>query len=121
MSLALSQKGDPVESFKILAVRSQTDRITGQTYSLADISYTLNTQAGFLVDRKGVASITSVGPSIQALVSVTTATRWKKLEGTIRDIADSFRVYPLNSGIFSSSSSSSSTPSSTPTSASESK
>ena len=106
--IALSQKGDPVESFKVLSVRSTTDQATGRGYYEADIRYTyiykrihvysiyvimlytvrvyrlhmyirvsirvysyaLNTQAGFLVDRKGVASITSVGPNIQVRVTL---------------------------------------------------
>ena len=38
----------------------------------------------------------------QGLVSVTTSKRWKKLEPELRDIASSFRVYPLNSGVFTS-------------------
>ena len=36
-----------------------------QEYITADISYTINTEAGFLIGRKGVVSMTSVGPFIQ--------------------------------------------------------
>lgn len=33
-------------------------------------SYLLNTQAGFVIERKGVASITSVGPSIEVRLEI---------------------------------------------------
>ena len=33
-------------------------------------------------------------------MSVTTDKRYKTLEGTLRDIAGSFRVYKLKSGVF---------------------
>lgn len=55
-----------MDSFKVLGVRSEKDTLSGRSYTLVDISYTLNTQAGFLVDRRGVASVTSVGPFLQA-------------------------------------------------------
>ncbi len=75
--------------------------VDGQPYYLADIVYTINTEAGFLIGRKGVASLTTVGPYIQGLVCVSTDKRYKSLEGTLRDMAASFRVYKLKSGIFS--------------------
>ena len=58
---ALSQKGDPVDSFKVLSARTQVDPVTQREYLLVDISYSLNTQAGFVIDRRGVVSVTSVG------------------------------------------------------------
>jgi hypothetical protein len=36
-----------------------------QEYLTAEIAYTINTEAGFLIGRKGVVSLTSVGPFIQ--------------------------------------------------------
>jgi len=65
--------------------------------------YQLNTEAGFLIGRQAVLSLTSVGDGyLQGLVAVTTDKRWRGgLESSIRDIAQSFRVYRLNSGIFS--------------------
>jgi hypothetical protein len=42
-----------------------------------------------------VASITQVGQNVAALVAATTAVRWKKLDGQLRTVADSFRVYSL--------------------------
>jgi hypothetical protein len=98
---SLSQKGDPLESFKLTNIKSGIKGEDGREYTLADIAYSLNTEAGFLIGRKGVVSITSVGSQVQALVSVTTDKRWKNLETTIRDIAGTFRVYKLNTGIFS--------------------
>ena len=57
-------------------------------------------QAGFLITRKGVCALTSVGPFTQCLTTVTTDLRWKKIETAVRDTAASFRVYKLDSGIF---------------------
>ena len=71
-------------------------------------SYQLNTEAGFLVSRRGVLSITNVGDGyLQGLIAVTTDKRWGTaakpgLESQLRTIADSFKVYRLKSGIFAS-------------------
>lgn len=97
---SLSQKGDPVDSFQISGLRTLVDKASDTTYYIADIKYLLNTQAGFVIERQGVASVTSVGPALEGLISVTTSKRYKNLESNIRAIADSFRVYPLKSGIF---------------------
>lgn len=72
-------------------------------------SYQVNTGAGFLVPRRAILSLSQVGNALQGLVAVTTEKRWgiggkKGLEETLRTIAESFRVYRLNSGIFASSS-----------------
>jgi hypothetical protein len=68
-----------------------------------DLRYQLNTEAGFLIGRKAVLSLTNVGEGqLQGLVATTIDKRWKQLEGTLRDVAGSFRVNKLNSGIFSS-------------------
>lgn len=98
---SLSQKGDPLQSFKILAVKEGAKGADGQPYVICDFSYELNTEAGFLIGRRGTVSMTSVGPNIQALVSVTTFQRFKKMGETLSDIANTFRVYKLNSGVFS--------------------
>ena len=55
--------------------------------------YELLTGAGFTVDRKGWASITQVGKNVEALWAVTTETRFKKLSGDLKIMAESFRVY----------------------------
>lgn len=69
-----------------------------------DFDYQINTEAGFLIGRKAVVSVTSVGGQIEGLVAVTTDKRWRNngLEPILRSAAESFRVYKLNSGIFSS-------------------
>ena len=99
---SLSQKGDPLETFKVTALKKGPVGADGQPYYIADIAYTLNTEAGFLIGRKGVVSLTNVGPFIQALICVATDKRYKNNEGDLRDIANSFRIYKLKSGIFSS-------------------
>ena len=99
---ATNQKGDVTEAFKINQIKPGVVGVDGQNYFIVDFEYKINTEAGFLISRKGVASLTSVGSDIQALISVTTDKRYKTLEENIRDIAASFRVYKLNSGIFAS-------------------
>lgn len=37
--LALSQKGDPLDSFKVLAVRPVVDQASGRTYYIVDIRW----------------------------------------------------------------------------------
>lgn len=64
---SLSQKGDPVEDFKVGSVRQGNSGADGTKYILADISYKLNTEAGFLIGRKGVVSLTSVRSSTSLL------------------------------------------------------
>ena len=101
-NVALSQKGDPVESFKVGQVTAGARGSDGTPYVIAEISYQLNTEAGFLIARKGYASLTQVGPNIQSLVALSTTQRFKNGIGEkLKDIVDSFRVYKLNSGIFS--------------------
>ena len=79
------------------------DHIIKYNYNLYNISvdrYQLNTEAGFLIARKGIASLTSVGPQVQALIAVTTDKRYRDLQVVLRDICATFRVSKLNSGIF---------------------
>ena len=73
----------------------------GQKYLIIEYSYKLNTEAGFIIGRKGCASMTSVGPNVQMLLVAVTDKRYKKLEEDVKSIANSFRVYRLNSGLFS--------------------
>jgi hypothetical protein len=60
---------------------------------LVDFQYQLLTGAGFEVDRKGVASITSEGKAVEVLWSASTSNRWKKTETQLRNIVKSFRCY----------------------------
>lgn len=89
---AISQKGDSMyQNFKIKKLAPVT--VDGQTYVLADFSYQLLTGAGFEVDRKAVASITSQGPAVEVLWAASTAIRYKKTEQDLRKIVGSFRCY----------------------------
>jgi len=98
---SVSQKGDNTESFKVNSISQGQAGVNGQSYILVDFQYKINTEAGFLVSRRGQASFTNVGTDIQTLVTLTTDKRYKKLEETVKDVAKSFRVYKLNSGVFS--------------------
>mmetsp|Transcript_16906 Transcript_16906/g.35398 ORF Transcript_16906/g.35398 Transcript_16906/m.35398 type:complete len:296 (+) Transcript_16906:152-1039(+) len=90
---AISQKGDNLyQDFKITKLVPVT--VDGQSYVLADFQYTLLTQAGFEIARKGVGSITSVGDGVQLLWAASVTARFKnKTEGTLRSIVESFRCY----------------------------
>jgi len=48
---SLSQKGDPLESFKVNKVYPGPNSLDGQTYVLADFSYQLNTEAGSVLPK----------------------------------------------------------------------
>jgi len=91
----ISQRGDNMyQNFKITKMAPGTgDYLKGQSYMLVDFKYQLLTGAGFEVDRKGVASVTSEGTSVQALWAASTDVRYKKTEPTLRSIVDSFRCY----------------------------
>jgi len=97
---ALGRKGDVLESFKILKVESVGKGIKGEEYFRTYYSYSLNTEAGFLINRKGIATFTNVGPNIQALITAATDKRYGKgLEKTLEDITLSFRVYKMFTNI----------------------
>jgi len=89
---AISQKGDNVyQDFKVINVELQQHE--AQTYGLVDFKYVLLTGAGFEVERRGVASVTSEGNSVQVLWCATIAARFKKTKEQLRVCAESFRVY----------------------------
>jgi hypothetical protein len=89
---AIGQKGDNMyQNFKVTKLIPTVS--DGQEYMVADFKYQLLTGAGFEVDRKGVASITSQGDAVECLWSASTTLRWKKTEPTLRDIVASFRCY----------------------------
>jgi len=88
---AISQKGDSIyQDFKVVKIVPKIEN--GQDYMIVDFKYTLLTGAGFEVDRKGVASVTSVGNAVEVLWCASIAARFKKTEDSLRNIADSFRV-----------------------------
>ena len=98
----LTQKGDATESFKVTNLRPGAKGVNGQEYVLADVFYKVNTEAGFLISRQGFVSITSVGKDVQSLTAVSTDKRYRNngMKEKLSDIADSFRIYKLQSGIF---------------------
>ena len=89
---SISQKGGSMyQNFKIKKL--EPVNVDGQTYVLADFQYQLLTGAGFEVDRKAVASITSQGAAVEVLWAASTAIRYKKTEEDLRKIVGSFRCY----------------------------
>jgi len=89
---ALTQKGENlVQEFKITKI--EPTKQGKQDYILIDFKYELLTGAGFTVDRKGVASVTSEGDAVEALWSASIAKRYKKTESQLRTITSSFRCY----------------------------
>jgi len=90
---AISQKGSNVyQDFKVVKVDPVT--VDGAKYMMVDFKYTLLTGAGFEVERKGVASVTSAGDGVQLLWAASIAARYKnKTEGQLRSIVESFRCY----------------------------
>jgi hypothetical protein len=72
---SISQKGDNMyQNFKITKLEPVTN--SNQQYMMADFKYQLLTGAGFEVDRKGVASITSEGQAVEVLWAASTAVRY---------------------------------------------
>uniref|UniRef100_A0A7R9WJF7 PsbP C-terminal domain-containing protein n=1 Tax=Pseudictyota dubia TaxID=2749911 RepID=A0A7R9WJF7_9STRA len=91
---AISQKSANIyQNFKVTNIQPTKGGYQDQTYMIVDFKYQLVTGAGFEVDRKAVASVTSQGKAVEALWCASTAVRYKKLEPALRDIASSFRVY----------------------------
>mmetsp|Transcript_7145 Transcript_7145/g.14609 ORF Transcript_7145/g.14609 Transcript_7145/m.14609 type:complete len:302 (-) Transcript_7145:227-1132(-) len=93
---AISQKGaNMYQNFKVTKAIPQTGNpdYGGKDYVLCDFKYDLLTGAGFEVERRGVASVTSEGPAVEVLWAASTRERFKKTETTLRDIVGSFRVY----------------------------
>ena len=89
---SIGQKGDNMyQNFKVTKLTPVS--VDGQDYVLADFKYQLLTGAGFEVDRKGHASITSQGPAVEVLWAASTTLRYKKTGETLQDIVASFRCY----------------------------
>ena len=65
---AISQKGNNVyQNFKVTNVAPGIGGFRDQKYMICDFKYELLTGAGFEVDRRGVASITSEGDAVEVL------------------------------------------------------
>lgn len=61
------------QNFKI--IKTEAVETGGQQYVLADFKYELLTGAGFTVDRRGVASVTSQGNAVEVLWAATISQR----------------------------------------------
>jgi len=97
---AISQKGANIyQNFKILKTEPSTGEYKNQKYMLVDFKYELLTGAGFEVERRGVASVTSQGEGVQVLWTASTRQRFKKTETALRTIASSFRCYGEGVGL----------------------
>mmetsp|Transcript_37373 Transcript_37373/g.81827 ORF Transcript_37373/g.81827 Transcript_37373/m.81827 type:complete len:290 (+) Transcript_37373:134-1003(+) len=91
---SISQKGANIyQDFKVIKTETTRGEYKDQEYVIVDFKYTLLTGAGFEVQRRGVASVTSVGDAVEVLWTATIAARFKKLEPNLRSIAGSFRCY----------------------------
>lgn len=74
---AISQKSANIyQNFKVTKVVPQeTALYGGKEYVICDFKYELLTGAGFEVERRGVAAITSEGPAVEALWCASTRER----------------------------------------------
>ena len=63
---AISQKGNNIyQNFKVTKIEPTTGEYNNQEYVIVDFNYELLTGAGFIVDRSGIASITSQGDAVE--------------------------------------------------------
>ena len=88
----LTQKAAVIQNLKLKKAR-KLEANTETPYYLVEYTYELITGAGFEIARKGVASVTSVGQSVEAMITASTDIRYKKVESQLNEIAASFRVY----------------------------
>lgn len=90
----IGQKGENMfQNFKVTKLEPAPYKFDKQEYMLVDFKYQLLTGAGFEVDRKGVASITSAGEAVEIFWAASTTIRYKKTEQQLRDIVNTFRCY----------------------------
>jgi hypothetical protein len=70
---AISQKSANIyQNFKVTKVEPQTGpEYEGKDYVICDFRYELLTGAGFEVDRRGVAALTSQGQAVEVLWTAT--------------------------------------------------
>ena len=88
----LTQKAAVIQNLKLKKAR-KLEAATETPYILVEYTYELITGAGFEIARKGVGSVTSVGNSVEAMITASTDIRFKKVETQLIEIAQSFRVY----------------------------
>jgi hypothetical protein len=88
--------GNMYQNFKLLKVTDGPGPyVDGQKYQIAEFKYQLITGAGFEVDRKGIASITTSSNPKQMEIfwAASVDARYKKTADTLRNIVTSFRCY----------------------------
>ena len=75
---AISQKSANIyQNFKVTKIEPQSGAAyNGQEYVICDFKYELLTGAGFEVDRRGIAAITSQGPAVEVLWAASTRERY---------------------------------------------
>ena len=75
---AISQKSANIyQNFKVTKIEPQSGaEYDGKEYVICDFKYELLTGAGFEVDRRGVAAITSQGPAVEILWAASTRERY---------------------------------------------
>ena len=93
-SVVASATSDVYQDVKVRDVAKRAGGAAGD-YVTYDYTYTLLTRAGFEVDRKGVGAATLVNGQVGALITATTALRWKSEESKLRELTKSFVVYPV--------------------------
>jgi len=80
------------QNFKVTKIVPRDEN--GQDYMTVDFKYDLLTGAGFEVERRGVAAVTSTGKGVQVLWCASTRQRYNKsTESSLREMAASFRTY----------------------------
>lgn len=85
---------DQFEGVKVAKVVPVTAE-DGTSSLQADFTYTLRTDSGLSIPRRGVASVQVADGAVVGLVVATKTDRFKKLETAIRQCTDSLRVYPV--------------------------
>lgn len=91
---AISQRGGNMyQNFKLTKLEPLTGEYKDQKYAIVTFKYELLTQAGFTVDRNGVASVSSEGSNTQVFWAASTRQRYKKTEKNLRTIVNSFRCF----------------------------
>jgi hypothetical protein len=92
---AISQKGNNLyQNFKVTNLELKTGEHKNQEYVIVDFNYELLTGAGFIVDRSGIASVTSQGDAVEVLWTASIRARYRsKTQPQLRTIANSFRCY----------------------------
>jgi len=89
---ALTQKGKGL--LDSITINTFKDIPGAPGYKQVQFDWTLNTGAGFSVNRLGYATFAQLGSTnnLQVLWGGTTSTRWDKMEKTLIDMISSFRV-----------------------------